>query len=352
VDTGLTSNDVYALAIKGDTVFAGTEYGICLSVNIGNHWDSVNTGLKYDGALIAAFAMKGDTIFAGDISGNGVLLSSNNGGSWKYVDSGLTGYALYVNALAISENKIFAGTGCSGCASGGLYISSNGGISWSLAAFGSMVIKALAVKGDTIFVGTYGDGVYVSKDTGHTWSSKSTGLPYSGLSVFSLLIKENYIFAGTAYGVYVSSINGGNWVAINDGFPFSPVDTNLLVQQFFALAANDSYIFAGGAPYSGEAGQAAGVWRRPLSQVITGVNEVKNKEYNIAAYPNPVNDNLIVEVLPQTTIEIYNIQGQLMKAFTADKNKSRIDVSVFPCGVYVVEAKAEKGIAVKKFVKE
>ena len=206
---------------------------------------------------INCFAVSGNNIFAGTHS-NGVYLSSNNGSSWKSVDSGLTGYALDVNALAICGNKIFAGNGCSACW-GGLYMSSNGGISWTLAAFGSMIINALATKGDTIFVGTYGDGVYVSTDTGHTWSSKSTGLPYAGLSVFSLLIKENYIFAGTAYGVYVSSINGGNWVAINDGFPISPADSNLLVQDFFALAANDTYIFAGAAPYSGQPGQQAGV---------------------------------------------------------------------------------------------
>ena len=298
-----------------------------------------------------------------ELSGNGVYLSSNNGSSWKSVDSGLTGYALDVNALAICGNKIFAGTGIAPVSCCGVFVSLNGGISWSAAAFGSMIINAIATKGDTIFVGTAGDGVYVSTDTGHTWSSKSTGLPYAGLSVFSLLIKENYIFAGTAYGVYVSSINGGNWVAINDGFPISPADSNLLVQTFYALAANDTYIFAGATSYSGELGQQAGVWRRPLSQVITGINEVKGKENNVVVYPNPATSIITIDIPKAAVgsmqeavckIEICNLLGEEVYSTTNYKpsTTNNIDVSAFPNGVYFIKVTTEKGVVVKRFVKE
>jgi hypothetical protein len=80
---------------------------------------------------------------------------------------------------------------------------------------------------------------------------------------------------------------------------------------------------------------------------------------NISVFPNPAANTLTIE-FPQAAvcsrqeaiIEITNIQGQLIKSFTATENKTSIDVSALPCGVYVVEIKTEKGIEVKKFIKE
>ena len=41
-----------------------------------------------------------------------------------------------------------------------------------------------------------------------------------------------------------------------------------------------------------------------------------------------------------------------MKTLNNDNNYTSIDISKFPCGVYVVAVKKEKEIALKKFVKE
>ena len=64
--------------------------------------------------------------------------------------------------------------------------------------------------------------------------------------------------------------------------------------------------------------------------------------------------NNIVDVLEKqdAVIEITNIQGQLIKTLATTDNKTNIDVSVFPSGVYIVEVKTGKGVEVKKFVKE
>jgi hypothetical protein len=46
--------------------------------------------------------------------------------------------------------------------------------------------------------------------------------------------------------------------------------------------------------------------------------------------------------------------GEKVYATTNNKPQTtnKIDISSFPSGVYVVEVRTEKGIAVKKFVKE
>jgi hypothetical protein len=87
-----------------------------------------------------------------------------------------------------------------------------------------------------------------------------------------------------------------------------------------------------------------------LYHIQTGIKEkILNNEINI--YPNPAINNLIIES-PQAVIEITNIQGQIIKTFAITGNKTNIDVSAFPSGVYVVEVKTEKGISVNKFIKE
>ncbi len=89
-----------------------------------------------------------------------------------------------------------------------------------------------------------------------------------------------------------------------------------------------------------------------------GIKENSVKE-NISVYPDPTTNTLTIETLKtevgslqETVIEISNIQGQLIKSLDTKGNKTNIDVSFFPSGVYVVEVRTEKGIEVRKFVKE
>lgn len=85
--------------------------------------------------------------------------------------------------------------------------------------------------------------------------------------------------------------------------------------------------------------------------LCTGINEnIKNNFIKI--YPNPADDNIIIEIPEKATIEISNIQGQLIKTLAASGTKTNVDVSALPCGVYVVEVKMGKGVAIKKFVKD
>ena len=86
--------------------------------------------------------------------------------------------------------------------------------------------------------------------------------------------------------------------------------------------------------------------------ILTGIASPSIVSANISVYPNPANDNITIETPPPSTIEISNIEGQLIKTLAASGTKTNIDVSALPCGVYVVQVKTEKGVAVRKFVKE
>jgi YVTN family beta-propeller protein len=72
----------------------------------------------------------------------------------------------------------------------------------------------------------------------------------------------------------------------------------------------------------------------------------------IFIYPNPATNNITIESPQLAVIEITNIQGQLIKTLAANSHKTSIDISAYSSGVYFVKVKTEKGIMVKKFVKE
>ena len=113
------------------------------------------------------------------------------------------------------------------------------------------------MNGPNLFAGIDG-GVFVSANNGASWTVVNTGLTITG--VIALAVNGSNLFAGTAGtspgGVFLSTYNGTSWTAVNTGL------TSRLV---YSLAVNDSNPFAGT--------HEAGVWRRPLSEMVTGVED-------------------------------------------------------------------------------
>ena len=83
-----------------------------------------------------------------------------------------------------------------------------------------------------------------------------------------------------------------------------------------------------------------------------GINEQTDLLNNIRLYPNPAANNLTISSSSTSHHIDIEIEGQLLKTFIASDNKTNIDISAMPCGVYLVQVKTEKGVAVKKFIKE
>jgi len=72
----------------------------------------------------------------------------------------------------------------------------------------------------------------------------------------------------------------------------------------------------------------------------------------VQVYPNPANENIIIESPRHSTIEIFNAIGQLIRILTTDYIKTNVDVSNLASGIYIVVVRTENDIGVKKFVKE
>jgi len=73
---------------------------------------------------------------------------------------------------------------------------------------------------------------------------------------------------------------------------------------------------------------------------------------SIRIYPVPATDNITIERPQKSAIEVSNNQGQLIKLFETDENKTTIDISGFAPGMYFIKVRTEKGVVVKKIIKE
>lgn len=76
----------------------------------------------------------------------------------------------------------------------------------------------------------------------------------------------------------------------------------------------------------------------------------------ILVYPNPANKFLSIELennnFPCTNISISNLQGQQLLQTLSQQAKTTIDISSLANGIYFLKVENEKGVAVKKFIKE
>jgi len=90
-----------------------------------------------------------------------------------------------------------------------------------------------------------------------------------------------------------------------------------------------------------------------VSNIVLLTSTVETEEsINFHLYPNPVTGLLTIETPLKSIVEIHNITGQLIKTHATSDIKTEIDVSALPAGVYLVKIRTEKGVKVKKFVKE
>lgn len=380
IQTSLDSIPVRAFAVRGTDLFAGTSIGIFLSNDNGANWTPLNSGLT--NTSIYALYMNGDHFFAGSY-GSGVFLSTDYGTSWMPVNAGMT--TALVRALTFIGTDLLAGT-----YNVGIHRSPDYGVSWIAVNAGMPVIYqtyALAVKGNYVFAGTYGNGVYratmdsvihwtafnngltlrynqafavrdsllfvgtnghgvfLSTDDGANWSPANVGM--TTRYVFALTFAGTNLFAGTGgYGVFLSTNNGTTWTTVNEGLP-----SNTTVN---ALAISATYLFAG---------TSNGVWRRPLSEMVTSVgtgsDRFPQKMMLNQNYPNPFNPATTISFdVPQksfVSLKVFDALGREVailasEEMPAGEHARHWSASDKPSGIYFYRLQAGSFTATKKLV--
>jgi len=274
-------------------------------------------------------------MFAGTVFGT-VFRSTNNGSSWSDMSSGLTGQSVY--AMTRSGAFIFAGTTDSG-----VFRSTNNGLSWIPVNSGltNRRIWSLVVKGESMFAGTSGGGVFRSTNNGDEWVA--AGLP--GYSVYDFVIRGEHLFAALpTRGIYHTSDNGTTWNRITD----DSMDQN--VQR---LGIDDTFLYAGT--------YGSGVWRRPLSEIITNVgNEDHDRVVEFLLhqnYPNPFNPATTISydlpVSGRVSLSLFDLYGRCVRTLVdatqeAGMHIVQLDGTDLASGVYVYRLRSGAGVSTRK----
>ena len=332
--TKKTIYDCNSLYVSDANIFVGTTSGLYLSTDKGINWTLLDNGLP-GYAIIRSIAIRDTNIFVG--TENGIYLSNNIGASWTRINNGMTNDD--VISITVSDTYIFVGK------SGSIYRSSDNGTNWTHLniELTNHAVLALASNGANIYAGTEGGAanIFSSTDYGTTWT-KSNRLPV--YQVRSLALTENKVFAGTDSGVFLSTNNGTNWT--NVGLP------NTFI---WSLALNNSDLYAGT--------YLTGVWRRPLSDFITGIpNEAKTLPKDIILsqnYPNPFNPNTVISYsLPLASnvkLFVFNALGQIVRLLengykNAGNYSVNLNASELSSGIYFYKIEAGHFSQVKKML--
>jgi hypothetical protein len=217
---------IWSIAMVDNTLFAGARGEIYKSSKDVNTWTEVSTGIPAN-ARITSIVANGNAIFAGS-DNNGIFVETNGGTSWTAINSGLNDMHIY--QLASVGTKMFAVT------LKGVFVSDSNGTSWVSDAnvtswkadsSGLKNINCLLPANNLLFAGTDSNGVYLSPDSGLTWTSFSSEMP-ANTRIWSLAASGDNIFAGTSEGVWQiksSDINNFTITAnASEGGTISPED--------------------------------------------------------------------------------------------------------------------------------
>jgi len=245
LQTSKTNGDITSFAVSGGAVFAGSDSGdsIIRSTNNGTSW----TAVGFPNGVNALAAGNGN-IFGG-AWGSGVYLSTiaNFFSSWVDYTVTLTPDQPcfdYVKSLAVIGDNIVVGSW------GNIYIgrvSADSVTNWTSANFSNTsnsIFSSFAVIGGNIFAGAFttpDGGVYLSTDTGTTWTE--VGSPYdNSWDVRALAVIGGNLFAGSL-GVFLSADTGTSWKAVDSGLANDTINCLVVSGGNLFAGTNGSGVF-------------------------------------------------------------------------------------------------------------
>ncbi|MGA2297288.1 MAG: T9SS type A sorting domain-containing protein [FCB group bacterium] len=332
---------IWSLAKSDNNIFAGTLlYGIFLSTDKGENWVQKSNGLPYiDMGLdtifpeeVYALMINNNYIFAG--TQNGVYLSTDNGDNWIFKNNGLPQFDTNkreVFSLAVSGNNIFAGTRY------GVYMTSDNGDNWFFKSKGleNLTFYSFAISGNNIYAATCFGGIFLSTNNGNDW----VNIGRKDTCIDEILIKDKYIFASG--GFYISSDNGINWSTYENGLKDFAI---------VSLILNGDYIFAGDGDYGVYRAKLSDLGITDVKETNQNNETIiypnpASSSFNLK-YESPSYSKLQISIFDMLGNEVFNTSEDC----NIGMNEKIIDCQSLETGYYIVRLKQGERVEAKPLV--
>jgi hypothetical protein len=327
-NTGLSNHDIWTLHYSENKLYAGTVNGIFLSNDYGNSWTEVSNNLSSPYKHVLSIEVVDTFIFIGTGSGYGSIFRANtNDYIWSFKQSG----APYIETILHYSGQLLASREVQGIITsynlGDNWIACNNGLS------GAHILRDLTVKDTLIYAAINYKGLYKYYPTLDLW--EPAGLQ-DVLYLGSVASCNSFILAGSGAenkGVFISYDLGNNWDTINDG---------LINKNITTLLIGDNCIFAG---ISGN-----GLWKR---DIITSSKQNQKDHFAINIFPNPTNDFLNISIDKEASLDIINIQGQIIETMNLSDKTNMIEINFLKNGIYFLKiTSSENEVFIKKLIKQ
>ena len=300
--------------LAGDPRPSPQGLGVMRSVDGGvSTWPTVLPGVAVTSLVIDAGSSPAGIVAYAGTADAGVYTTSTAGASWNVFigNNGLIGAALRVHCISLLQGILTVGTSfgqyvCLGGAqwlqftgisiddrvvqcsaivgsqaasatyyvgtkgneeslptvkvSGGLYRSTTFGSSWALRFNATLDVNSIFIPASNpkkIYLGT-SDGIYVSPDTGKSWTRQNAGMTNSIVrSVAVMNSNPQFMFAGVFGGGVIKSTNSGaTWVPSNSGIE------NPYVRNVVADPKNNGVLFAASVVGLYKSSDTARTWKK------------------------------------------------------------------------------------------
>jgi Secretion system C-terminal sorting domain len=73
---------------------------------------------------------------------------------------------------------------------------------------------------------------------------------------------------------------------------------------------------------------------------------------NIKIYPNPTTGIFTISIKEDASVKMYDMFGKLIYTSKTNIGESKIDISNYPSGIYLLQVETENGSVTKKIIKE
>jgi photosystem II stability/assembly factor-like uncharacterized protein len=171
---------------NSNVLYCSTEDGVFKSVDAGETWARSGLSIKRT-RVIVQHPKNAGILFVGT-EDNGIYVTENGGTSWTKIEAGIDHATFFTIAFDPGNpDLMYAGGYVTG-----VYKSVNGGKNWKRSSRGFLIdnIHSICVdplKNDRIYAATIGDGVYRSDDGGISWHN----IGLKGSQVWTITVRPN-----------------------------------------------------------------------------------------------------------------------------------------------------------------